>query len=86
MRQIELKDARLSLAELINEAMNGNEVIITENNRPLLRLVRIAEPIKKRTLGTAEGHVWIADDFNDSYDEWIEEWDLHNQTLNRYKF
>lgn len=33
------------------------------------------KPIKKRTLGIAEGQVWIADDFNESNDEWMEEWD-----------
>ena len=75
MQQIELNEAKLHLAELINEAIKGQEIIITENNLPLLKLVRIASPKPIRPLGTAEGQVWIAPDFNQSYDEWVEDWE-----------
>lgn len=75
MQQIELSEARLHLAELINEAIDGQEIIITENNLPLLKLVRIAAPKPKRTLGSAEGQIWMAPDFNESYEEWVEEWE-----------
>ncbi|QQS49590.1 MAG: type II toxin-antitoxin system prevent-host-death family antitoxin [Acidobacteriota bacterium] len=75
MQQIELNEAKLHLAELINEAIKGQEIIITENNQPLLKLVRIAYPKTNRTLGSAEGQVWIAPDFNESYEDWFEEWE-----------
>ncbi|MDX2032050.1 MAG: type II toxin-antitoxin system prevent-host-death family antitoxin [Blastocatellia bacterium] len=70
MRQIELNEAMLHLPELIQQALQGREIIITENNLPLLKLARIAEPGAKRTLGAAQGEVWMAPDFNESYDEW----------------
>jgi len=75
MQQIELSEARLHLAELINKAINGQEIIITENSQPLLKLVRIAYPKTNRTLGAAEGQVWMAPDFNESYEDWSEDWE-----------
>jgi prevent-host-death family protein len=75
MQQIELSEARMDLAKLINEAIGGQEIIITENNQPLLKLVRIADPKPKRPLGSAEGQIWMAPDFNEAYEEWIEEWE-----------
>jgi prevent-host-death family protein len=75
MQQIELSEARMDLAKLINEAIGGKEIIITENNQPLLKLVRIADPIPKRPLGSADGQIWMAPDFNESYEEWIEDWE-----------
>jgi prevent-host-death family protein len=64
---------RKHLPEFINEAIKGQEVIITENNKPLLKLTSIADPKTKRTLGTAEGEVWMSPDFNESYEDWFEE-------------
>ncbi len=75
MQKIELSEARLHLAELINEAISGQEIIITENSRPLLKLVRITSSKPHRALGDAEGQVWMAPDFNAPYEDWIEEWE-----------
>jgi antitoxin (DNA-binding transcriptional repressor) of toxin-antitoxin stability system len=41
MYPIDLKKAKLQLDNLIQIALNGEEVIITENDAPILKLVRI---------------------------------------------
>ncbi len=69
MHQIELSQARLNLTDVLSEALKGEEIVFTENNHPVLRLTRIVEPDQKRTLGTAQGQVWMSPDFNDSYED-----------------
>jgi prevent-host-death family protein len=75
MPQIELSQAQLNLADLLNKALQGEEIILTENNQPILRLTRITEPKPGRRLGQATGEVWMAADFNETYEEWIADWE-----------
>jgi len=71
MQQIELSQAQLNLADLLSKALSGEEIIFTENDQPVLRLTRITEP--KRKLGAAQGQVWMAPDFNDSYEDFSDD-------------
>lgn len=65
MRQVAIEEAGSQLAELVREAQNGEEVILTQNNAPVARLTGVGEttPVK-RQIGTATGLVWMADDFD----------------------
>jgi antitoxin (DNA-binding transcriptional repressor) of toxin-antitoxin stability system len=71
MQQIELSQAQLNIADLLNKALNGEEIIFTENAKPVLRLTRITGP--KRKLGTAQGEVWMSPDFNDSFEDFSDD-------------
>lgn len=73
MHQIELSQARLNLMDVLSEALKGEEIVFTENNLPVLRLTRIVDPPPKRTLGTAQGQVWMSLDFNDSYEDFSDD-------------
>jgi prevent-host-death family protein len=42
MAPIDLKNAKAQLDELIQIALKGEEVVITENNKPILKLVRVS--------------------------------------------
>jgi len=50
-----IADARTRFSELIQKAMAGEEVIITKDNKPVVKLVPIVSPAKKRIPGFAEG-------------------------------
>jgi antitoxin (DNA-binding transcriptional repressor) of toxin-antitoxin stability system len=71
MQQIELSQVQQYLADLLSKALNGEEIIFTENKQPVLRLTRITEA--KRKLGTAQGQVWMSPDFNDSYEDFSDD-------------
>lgn len=73
MQQIELNQTRLNLADLLSEALKGEEIVFMENHRPVLRLTRIIESKPKRALGTAQGQVWMSADFNDSYEDFSDD-------------
>jgi antitoxin (DNA-binding transcriptional repressor) of toxin-antitoxin stability system len=67
MPAITIQEAQSSLPELIHRLIPGEEVVITENNRPVARLVASIGPtsVGPRKLGTLEGTVqYVAPDFD----------------------
>lgn len=59
-KTVEAQDT--TLADLLSLTREGNEVIITEDDKPIAKLSPVPE---KRTLGLHEGQGWMSDDFND---------------------
>ena len=78
MSSVSIDEARAQLSELIHGLHPGDEVVITEGERPVARLVpAIAGTArKKRQLGTLRGTVtYIAPDFDaplEDFKEYIE--------------
>jgi prevent-host-death family protein len=64
MTTISIQEAQTQLAELIHRLAPGDEVIITENDQPVARILPATAP-SKRQLGTMCGSVlYIAPDFD----------------------
>jgi len=62
---VTLQEAQTRLAELLTLAQTGNEIIIAEGNKPLVRLVPIAESKPfRRIAGLDRGKIWMSDDFD----------------------
>ena len=59
-----IADAKTRFSELIQKAMAGEEVIITKDNKPVVKVVPIVSPGKKRIPGSAKGQIWVAPDFD----------------------
>jgi prevent-host-death family protein len=86
MYPIDLNKAKTQMEQLIQSALDGEEVIITENGEPILKLVRVsgtdapaflyrkderaAKP--RRQSGSAKGLISIADDFNEPLEDFTE--------------
>ena len=67
MAVVTIQEAQAKLTELIHRLAPGDEVVITENNHPVARLVPTPqEPTRKpRELGTMRGTVlYVAPDFD----------------------
>lgn len=65
MTTFELKLAKNQLSTLLELVMKGEEIIITENNEPVIKLSPLKTEKKlPRQPGSAEGKVWIGDDFD----------------------
>jgi prevent-host-death family protein len=64
MPVVTIEDAQTKLFEIIHKLAPGEEVIITENNRPVAKLIaEVGEERKPRKAGTAKGRLIIhADD------------------------
>ena len=55
-------EAKANFSTLVRKALQGEEVVIARDNKPLLRLVPVGVP--SRAPGTAKGQIVIADDFD----------------------
>lgn len=64
MRQVNIHEAKTHLSQLVEEAVNGNEIIIAKAGKPVARLVGIDVDGTPRPRGLLKGKIWIADDFN----------------------
>ena len=66
MTQVSIQEAQARLTDLIHDLTPGDEVVITENNQPVARLVPTAAPgYKPRRPGTLRGTVvHMAPDFD----------------------
>ena len=63
---VSIDEAKKRLQDLLALASEGNEVIITDEGKPLARLVPIATSgNKKRTAGLNRGEIWTSDDFDE---------------------
>jgi prevent-host-death family protein len=72
---VTIQEAQSKLTELIHHLNPGDEVVITENNHPVARLVPAPEDAKRkpRQLGTLAGSVlYMAPDFDATPDDFKE--------------
>ncbi|MBF0564512.1 MAG: type II toxin-antitoxin system prevent-host-death family antitoxin [Nitrospirae bacterium] len=62
MKRITLDEAKANLQAIIQDVIDGNDVIITKDNKSLVKIV----PMKKKTptFGSARGLLNLSDDFD----------------------
>jgi antitoxin (DNA-binding transcriptional repressor) of toxin-antitoxin stability system len=70
---VTLKEAQADLAELIHRLPPGGEIVITENDRPVARLVAEQTPKTRPGPGLAKGMITILED-DDEYLKDFEEY------------
>ena len=63
MVKVTIHKAKTTLSRLIELAHAGEEIVIARGNRPVARLVPIAEDLPRREPGTLRGVVTIPDSF-----------------------
>ncbi len=64
MHQIELDEVQPNVRHLLEQALQGEEVVITQADQPVLKLVRIAPGASRRKRGTAKGQIHMVPDFD----------------------
>jgi antitoxin (DNA-binding transcriptional repressor) of toxin-antitoxin stability system len=70
--QVSLVEAAASLSDLVQAAINGEEVILLNGDRPVIGLTPIGAIRPDRQPGSAKGLIWISDDFDEPLDEFKE--------------
>ena len=63
---VSLYEAKTHLSELVEQAAQGQEIIIAKSGKPKARLVPLVPPDTRhlRKPGRGRGRGWIADDFD----------------------
>lgn len=71
MYQIELDKAKAQIASLLQTALDGEEVVITQNDQPVLKLVPVAAAAAKphRRGGSAKGLISMSGDFDEPLED-----------------
>lgn len=69
MQQVELDDVQTHLAQLIEDALQGEEIVITRADQPVLKLIRVPDTAPRRKRGSAKGQIQIATDFDAPLDD-----------------
>jgi len=69
---VNVHEAKTHLSRLIEEALAGEEIIIARGNEPVVRLVLVESARPQRTLGWAKGQIRMAEDFDESIDDFSE--------------
>ena len=74
MLTVTIEEAQSKLAELIHGLTPGEEVVITENDQPVARLVPTASTLSKkpRHFGTLKGTVLSMEHFDDPLEDFEE--------------
>lgn len=71
MQITNISEAKASLSKLIQQVLNGHEVVIGKAGKPVAKLVPYQMDTRPRTLGAGrwKGKIHIADDFDDLPDD-----------------
>jgi antitoxin (DNA-binding transcriptional repressor) of toxin-antitoxin stability system len=75
MASVTIQEAQASLPDLIHRLTPGEEVVITENDQPVAKLVatrRQELPRKPRQFGTLRGTVLSMEHFDDPLEDFAE--------------
>lgn len=72
MRYVNIHEAKTHFSKLINEVLNGKEIIISKGNKPVAKLVSLEGKSAERKIGTAKGMVYISPDFDKPLDDFRE--------------
>ena len=65
MHQVNIEEAKIHLPDLIDAAVNGEEVVIAKDEQHLVRLVPISRAKSRPQFGSAEGLITMSDDFDE---------------------
>lgn len=66
MPQFNIAEAKARFSELVERALAGDEVVVARDNKPLLKLVPLADARRPRTPGSARGKIRMSQDFDAS--------------------
>jgi antitoxin (DNA-binding transcriptional repressor) of toxin-antitoxin stability system len=64
MPKISIRDAEKQLRRLVSEADQGEEVVITRGDGASFKLVPLSKQKPDATFGSAEGEIWMSEDFD----------------------
>ncbi|HEX8846292.1 MAG TPA: type II toxin-antitoxin system Phd/YefM family antitoxin [Pyrinomonadaceae bacterium] len=72
MQQVNMEDAKSHLSDLIDAAVNGEEVIIAKDETHLVKLVPVPSVKRRRQSGSAKGLINMSDDFDEPLEDFAE--------------
>lgn len=75
MTTVNIQEAKSQFSRLLNRVAKGEEIIIAKAGRPIAKLVPYRANRGCRIPGTEKGKIWIADNFTETPEDVIEEFE-----------
>jgi prevent-host-death family protein len=72
MQRVSIEEAKTNLPDLIEAAVKGEEVVIADDGRQLVRLVPVPRAKARPRFGSAEGLVHMSEDFEEPLEDFEE--------------
>ena len=72
MTQLDITQAKADLSELLDLAIKGEEIVITQNDKPVAKISPIAPVLRPLKRSSAKGKVWMSDDFDEPLEDFKE--------------
>ncbi len=63
---VDISDVQAQWTELLQLVLAGNEVVLTQAQKPVMRLVPVSNGEKARIAGLHAGMGWMSKDFDDA--------------------
>jgi len=73
MHELSIKTtSKIPLHKLIKSVMQGDEIVFTENDHPVAKLVAVQKEKPRPKLGSAKGLIILSDDFDEPLEDFDE--------------
>lgn len=72
MHQVNVEEAKTRLPDLIDAAVNGEEIVIAKDEQRLVKLVPVARLNPRPQFGSARGLITMSDDFDEPLEDFTE--------------
>jgi antitoxin (DNA-binding transcriptional repressor) of toxin-antitoxin stability system len=72
MHQISIQEAETHIASVFTDVLKGEEIVVTDHDTPVLKMIPLARPSCRPKFGSLKGKIWISDDFNDTPEEFAD--------------
>ena len=72
MHQFNVAEAKARLSQLVRKALDGEDVVIAKDSKPLVRLVPVRRTTRRRRPGSAKGQVTMSKDFGEPLEDFRE--------------
>lgn len=68
-KTVDIREAQAQLPELVLRALAGDDVIISEGDKPVARLVAVGATSQRRVADLNKDEIWTSDDFDEPLPE-----------------
>ncbi len=72
MHQVDIEEAKTHLHELVDAAVNGEEIVIAKDERRLVKLVPVSQAESRPRFGSAKGLITMSEDFDGPLEDFEE--------------
>ena len=64
METVNIYDAKTRLSQLVDKAAAGEDVVVSRNGKPLVRITRLEGSKRRIKFGVLKGRIKVASDFD----------------------